>query len=108
MDVFIKYAAIVISILSMALSYYNLRKGNSKQTYIEKDKQYSDLLKIALKDPGLRDPNVIGEKTKNGDKEFLAKYNVYAFLLWNCIETFYDLAATDSGFLRKQKAVDNT
>lgn len=98
----LQYLAVMISITSLLFSIYNYRKANEKQNYLEKDKQYADLLKIALQNPDLREYKTISEKFREEDKNFIVRYNIYAYLIWNCMETFYDLSNKGS------KVVDDT
>ena len=100
---------LLISALSFFFSLYSLFKNDAKQNYLEQDKQYSDLLKLALNDPELRDQRTINQKTRDGDKKFVTRYNIYAYLMWNCLETFYDLSSKEGFFHRnKEKIIDQT
>ncbi|MDR0831827.1 MAG: GNAT family N-acetyltransferase [Bacillales bacterium] len=90
------FFTITASFLALLISIINSIKANNKQNYLEQDKAYQDLLKISLNHPTFRDPKEISRKIKEGDRDFIQKYNTYAYLIWNCMETFYDLS---SGFL---------
>jgi len=100
---------LLISALSFVFSMYSLFKNDAKQNYLEQDKQYSDLLKLALNDPELREQRTINQKTRAGDKKFVTRYNIYAYLMWNCLETFYDLSSKEGLFHKnKSKIIDQT
>jgi len=109
MTIYLTIFTLIISSLSFVFSLYSLFKNDAKQNYLEQDKQYSDLLKIALNDPELRDLRTINQKTRAGDKKFVTRYNIYAYLMWNCLETFYDLSSHEGLFHRnKSKIIDDT
>jgi len=98
---------IAISLVSLVFSVRNSRKNDGKQNYLEQDKQYSKLLQIAITNPELRDYKTITQKFKENDKQFITRYNTYAYLVWNCMETMYDLSTREHLFNRKQ-VVDDT
>jgi N-acetylglutamate synthase-like GNAT family acetyltransferase len=112
MEIFLKILPIAVSVifsaLSVIISFVNVHKANQKANYLEKDKQYADLLKLSLPDPALRDYKEIAERTAAGDKSFIVKYNTYAYLIWNCMETFYDLSHRGVFSHRKNDFVDET
>lgn len=97
---------IVLSVSSVVITLIMFFMSNSKSNYLEMDKQYADLLKLALKDCSLRDHKVIQEKYDISDGEFIGKYNIYAYLVWNCLETLYDLSIKLTK--KKQMVLDNT
>jgi len=99
---------IIISVISLIMSFQNSQKNDAKQNYLEQDKQYANLLKIALSKPELRDHKIIMEKYKTNDKKFLTRYNIYAYLMWNCMETMYDLSFTENKGHGKKQVVDDT
>ena len=108
-DILLLGLPLAISVLSFVFSLYSLHKSNSKENYLEQDRQYADLLKIALKEPDLRDVRTINEKIRSGKKKFLTRYNIYAYLMWNCLETFYDLSSSHGFFHKKKsKIIDQT
>jgi len=108
MELIFTLFALIISALSFFFSLFSLFKSDAKQNYLEQDKQYSNLLKLALDDPELRDARTISQKTRAGDKKFVTRYNIYAYLMWNCLETFYDLSANSGFFHKKSKIIDET
>jgi GNAT superfamily N-acetyltransferase len=81
----------IFAFLSLIFSYYIFKASRVDTSYLEVDKQYSDLLKLAMDDPDLRDY----EKTSmfyklDSDNVFKKKYHIYAFMCWNLVETIYD------------------
>jgi N-acetylglutamate synthase-like GNAT family acetyltransferase len=107
---YITLVVFLISVFSFLISVYAARKSTAKANYSEQDKMYAELLKVGLENPDLRDPEIIAEKCKT-DPKFAGKYNNYANMVWNCMETFYDLSTaynTRRFFVFKRKTLDNT
>jgi ribosomal protein S18 acetylase RimI-like enzyme len=107
-DWFLKFSPLVLSVVSAIIAILSFKKSSAKAAYIDQDSNYANLLKMAFEhNPEFRDVKYINQKFKEGDRAFLNKYNIYANLIWNCLETFYDLS-TSSSFFKHKKAVDET
>ena len=52
---------------------------------------YFDILKMTMESPHLRNPELVPEHDMNKRHE----YDVYAFMVWNFIETIYDKCQSD-------------
>lgn len=85
-----------IAVLSIALSIITFMVSNKRDSYMTIDSIYSSLLEKGINNPSLRDPS----KTVNYDKydknnpkerEYFLSYSTYAYMIWNFIETIYDL-----------------
>jgi len=87
---FIPIASILIAGLSLAVSYYIYILSSKDSSYLDIDKQYSELLKLAIENPKLRDYESTAKYYKSEDETFKKRYNTYAFMCWNLVETIYD------------------
>ncbi len=87
---FIPIASILIAGLSLAVSYYIYILSSKDNSYLDIDKQYSELLKLAIENPKLRDYESTAKYYKSEDEMFKKRYNTYAFMCWNLVETIYD------------------
>lgn len=82
---------IVLSLFAVTVSLYTFRSQKNDTSYGDVDKQYLNLLEIALTDPRLRSYDATSRFYKlPPDDAFLARYNIYAYMCWNLIETIYD------------------
>lgn len=87
---FIPIASILIAGISLAVSYYIYILSSKDSSYLDIDKQYSELLKLAIENPKLRDYESTAKYYKSEDEMFKKRYNTYAFMCWNLVETIYD------------------
>jgi len=90
MKEFIPFVSIVIAGISLLVSYYIYTLSKNDSSYLDIDNQYSELLKIAIDNPELRDYEITSRFYKSEDKVFKQRYNIYAYMCWNLIETIYD------------------
>ena len=82
--------AIVVSIVS-----YTRTRG--QQAYADLDSLYLEVLRIGVQYPKLRDPKyTIDYKNAFKEAEELYRYETYAYMVWNIVETIHD---------RKEKAI---
>ncbi|MCL2675646.1 MAG: GNAT family N-acetyltransferase [Firmicutes bacterium] len=91
LNLVLKYVPLTVSVLALFFSLFNNIKSHKKSVYFEIDNQYAGLLKIALQYPEFRDFNktsVYINEDKNSD--FFLRYHVYAYMVWNTIETIFD------------------
>ncbi len=90
-SVIISISSVLLSVISLLISFYIYRASRVDTSYLEIDKQYTELLKIGLNDPDLRDYEMTSSFYKpSADNAFIKKYNIYAYMCWNLVETIYD------------------
>ncbi|MFH5881190.1 GNAT family N-acetyltransferase [Liberiplasma polymorphum] len=98
MDILFPLLSLIIAILSLSISFILAKKGSETTSYLNIDKQYSDLLRIALDYTDLRrHQKTIQFYKEPEDSEFRARYNVYAYMTWNLIETIFDMQKDKEG-----------
>ncbi len=94
----------LIAFISIIISIYVFRRSNNDTSYLDIDKQFSELLKLSLDTPNLRDYNVTSKFYKLPDDDmFKKKYNIYAFMCWNLVETIYDQQKDKKGRFKLSK-----
>lgn len=98
------YAPIIISVVSLFLSIYFGIKSQKMSIYFDIDKGYADILKMAMKNPDLRDV----QKTSKyylleQNDDYYIRYNIYAYMVWNHMETIFDHIGK-SGAIAKLKS----
>jgi len=84
-------AALLGTLLGIpVLCYYfwSFRRSLEALHYGELDRLYFDLLKIAYENPEFITPKCL-------QKQQAAKYDIYAFMVWNFLETIYDRCQRD-------------
>lgn len=98
MNVFLSVFSAIIAVMSLALSYVIYMKSRTDSSYLDIDKQYSELLKLGMADTNLRDYEKTSSfyKLDDGDP-FKKKYNIYAYMCWNMVETIFDRQKTAKG-----------
>lgn len=88
---FISIASVIFALLSVLISFYIYRASRVDTSYLDIDKQYSELLKIGLSDPDLRDyENTSMFYKLESQNMYKKKYHIYANMCWNLVETIYD------------------
>lgn len=83
------YSAILVIVLFIII-YFFYKKHRKDDLYSEIDKRYNDLLKMSVETPELRIPEKIEDIFKNKREKLTSKYNSYAYLCMNLLETIYD------------------
>ena len=89
------FISIFIAFLSLVISIIVNNASQKRNAYVTLDSQYKDLLNLGIKYPVLRNPIVtcnyktLAEK----DNESYYKYQSYAYMMWNFLETIYDFAS---------------
>ena len=81
---------VLLGIPALCYSIWSFRRSLETLNYGELDRMYFDLLRVACKNPELTDP------TSLQTPEQKARYNIYAFMVWNFLETIYDRCQRDS------------
>lgn len=81
------FGTLVVGIFSLRNVQKTIEQANKaakSSHYSELDRFYADLLKLALEEPTLRRPQHFE------NDEIAEKYDIYAFMIWNFIETIHD------------------
>lgn len=87
----ISIASVIFALMSVVISYYIYKASRVDTSYLDIDKQYSDLLKLGLNEPDFRDYIKTSMFYKlDSEDTFKKKYHIYAYMCWNLIETIYD------------------
>ncbi len=91
----------LISLGSLFISYYVFKIARGDGSYSDIDNIYSDLLKIGLDDPDLRDYDRTSMFYQlDHDDRFKKKYHIYANMCWNLVETIFDRQKDKKGRFR--------
>lgn len=95
-------SATLFALASILISLYVYKTTRKDTSYLDIDKQYSELLKIGLNDPDLRDYGITSMFYKlDAGNSFKKKYNIYAYMCWNLVETIYDQQKDKKGRFNK-------
>ena len=79
----------IIAFSALRYSITTFTKTLQISNYTELDKMYFDLLQMAVNDPALIDPEALRDA---GEQR---KYDTYAFMVWNTMESIYDRCHAD-------------
>lgn len=79
----------VLGGVALIYAIQTYRESMSFQHYAELDQTYFVILSIAVEHPAFRRPERID------DEERYQAYSVYAFMVWNFLETIYDRAQAE-------------
>ena len=94
----ISIISVILALTSVFISFYIYRASRVDTSYLDIDKQYSELLKIGLNNPELRDYSKTSVFYKFNESDvFYLKYNIYANMCWNLVETIYDRQRVKKG-----------
>ncbi|MDD2652939.1 MAG: hypothetical protein PHX44_07800 [Sulfurimonas sp.] len=83
---------IIATIMAVFALLYSMRTYNKTMQivhYGEIDKMYFEILKEALSKPHLARQNIIRTEEQN------VEYDIYAFIIWNFLESIYDRCMLD-------------
>lgn len=89
----------IVSLRNVQKSIEQANKAAKSSHYSELDRFYADLLKLAMEDPRLRKPQKLASDRSALDGHYRPfqrfdpiadKYDIYAFMIWNFIETIHD------------------
>lgn len=87
----ISVVSVIFALMSVIITYYIYHASRIDTSYLDIDKQYSDLLELGLNEPDLRDYTKTSMFYKlNPEDNFKRKYHIYAYMCWNLIETIFD------------------
>ncbi|MEK7321599.1 MAG: hypothetical protein AABZ84_00795 [Pseudomonadota bacterium] len=81
--------ASIMAIAALIISMTSFKQSLKTSHYTELDRMYFDLLKIALERPHVTNPNA--DRTEGQKLE----YEIYAYMVWNFLETIYDRCERD-------------
>ena len=91
LNILISIVSVILAMLSVIITYYIYKASRSDNSYPDIDKQYSDLLRIGLDEPDLRSYEHTSMFYKlDSNNTYKKKYNIYANMCWNLVETIYD------------------
>jgi ribosomal protein S18 acetylase RimI-like enzyme len=83
--------SLALSLIAVSVSLYTFRIQKSESSYSDIDDAYCHILDIAISNPSLRNPRLTATYfTLPDDDEFRLRYEAYAFMCWNIVETIYD------------------
>ncbi len=83
-QVIVEGLAAVGIILTLLYSLWSFTRSLRASYYAELDRMYFDLLKIAMERPYLLN------FAEASDQQQQQEYEIYAFMIWNFLETVYD------------------
>ena len=86
----VSYISLVIAIAALLLSLFTWRKTHRKYQYDVADAILADLVKITLRYPEFRDHKYCRDAVHHQDDQIRFRYDAYATLVWNYLETLYD------------------
>jgi hypothetical protein len=95
----IPIVGVILGGIALIISIFAFKKTLDFQAYRELDSNYMDILKIALDDPDLRNPEITNTYPNISKKEKLLKYETYALIVWVTCETIYDRKKMDKTWL---------
>lgn len=85
---------IIATVMAVFALLYSMRTYNKTMQivhYGEIDKMYFEILKEALAKPHLVRQNIVRSEEEE------VEYNIYAFIVWNFLESIYDRCMLDNG-----------
>jgi len=83
--------SVAFSLIAISVSIYTFRVQRTDTSYADIDQAYSNLLQIALMEPGFRNYERTAQYHKlDGQEEFRLKYETYAYMVWNLLETIFN------------------
>ena len=83
--------SLIVACLSLVFSLITWHKTCEKRKYEVADNLLSDLNKITLQYPEFRDQEFCKSAVTSSDKKKRLRYESYAILVWNYLETLYDI-----------------
>lgn len=83
--------SVLLSLVAVGVSVFTFQMQRKDTSYSDIDGTYASLLQIALGDPGLRDYDRTSKYYRLPvANEFRLKYETYAYMVWNMLETIFD------------------
>lgn len=96
-SIYALFVTVLIAVYSVMPNLDSIARSSRFTHYAELDSIYFEILKLALADPYLRNP---GENWKTMEDTQRQKYEVYALIVWNFIETIRDRCVDDDELKR--------
>ncbi len=87
------FATVLIAVFSVIPNLDSIARSSRFAHYAELDHMYFEILKLALAEPFLRNPGKDWRKLPEQERR---KYEIYAFVVWNLIETIRDRCVEDA------------
>lgn len=79
-----------IALVAILFSLMTFRRQSRSEGYAKLDEMYFQLQAIGLGDPSLTKPEAF-----RGQAGYSDKYDLYAFMMWNFLETMHDRCGND-------------
>jgi hypothetical protein len=89
-----------VGAIGVPLSILLYRRGERQEFYTQIDDMYRDILEMVVENPDLRKPLLTGEKRE--------KYDAFAFIVWNFLETIYDRCSGNEKLMRTWRPIFRT
>ena len=86
----LSYVSLLVAVSALMVSAYTWFKTHSRHKYDVADAILVDLLKVTLDYPEFRDQEYCRLAVNHSDLETRLRYDAYATLVWNYLETLYD------------------
>ncbi len=84
------FISVVVAVITY-ITYRTHKRSGDDNAYFDVDNQYSKLLKLAMKYPDMRDHDKTAAYYRMPpDDVFVKRYNIYAYMSWNVVETIFD------------------
>jgi len=101
-----QYVALIFSSIAIVVSVLSFLKTRRVNLYQDIDRLYLEVLKLGMDEPDFLDE----QKTRDYEDSFsadkLGKYNAYAFIVWNVLETIADRMNERTFFMKDKSLVE--
>ncbi len=81
---------VIISVIALAISIFTWYRGHRNSLYDHCDTALNDLVKLSLEYPQFRDEELCLKALNSDDDLERLRYDGFAVLVWNYLETLYD------------------
>jgi hypothetical protein len=85
----VPWITLLIALLSLGVSTYTAWRTFRRNMYQALDNALTDLVRICLQHPELRNPDHCKDAYFSADPAVKYKYDAYAVLVWNYLESLY-------------------
>jgi hypothetical protein len=79
----------IVALLTLVFAAISFKKSLKESRYTEIDRMYFELLRCALDKPHVNDLAAVRTETQK------MEYEIYAFMVWNLMESIYDRCQHD-------------
>ncbi len=84
------WISIAVATLALIVSLLTWLRTHRASTYDVADELLTDIIKLTIERPEFRDPEGIAKALRNSDPTERYRYDAFATLVWNYLETLYD------------------